>query len=52
MSVTRKLTPILAADVAGYSRLTGVDEEVTLARLWALRRKLIAPAIAKHLGVS
>jgi TolB-like protein len=48
--VQRKLTTILAADVAGYSRLTGVDEEGTIARLQVLRRELIDPAIAEHRG--
>jgi len=46
----RKLTTILAADVAGYSRLIGEDEEGTLARLGALRRDLIDPQIAAHQG--
>src|SRR5271165_1918181 len=48
MSETRKLAAILAADVAGYSRLAGADEERTLARLRALRRDLIDPTIAVH----
>ena len=48
--VQRRLAAILAADVAGYSRLTGVDEEGTIARLRALRRELIDPAIAAHRG--
>jgi adenylate cyclase len=48
--VQRRLAAILAADVAGYSRLTGADEEGTLARLRALRRELIDPAIAAHRG--
>ena len=48
--VQRRLTAILAADVAGYSRLTGADEEGTIARLRALRRELIDPAIAEHRG--
>jgi TolB-like protein/class 3 adenylate cyclase len=48
--VERKLAAILAADVAGYSRLAGVDEERTLARLRALRGDLIDPAIAAHHG--
>ncbi|HYM32478.1 MAG TPA: adenylate/guanylate cyclase domain-containing protein [Candidatus Cybelea sp.] len=48
--VERKLVAILAADVVGYSRLTGVDEEGTLARLRALRQELIDPAIAGHHG--
>jgi TolB-like protein/class 3 adenylate cyclase len=49
-NVERKLTTILAADVAGYSRLTGMDEEGTLARLRALRGDLIDPTIAVHHG--
>src|SRR5712671_2631459 len=44
--VERKLAAILAADVAGYSRLMGADEEGTLARLKAYRRELIDPKIA------
>jgi hypothetical protein len=43
MAETRKLAAILAADVAGYSRLAGADEERTLARLRGLRRHLIDP---------
>ena len=46
MSQTRRLAAILAADVAGYSRLMGRDEAGTLARLKALRRELIDPKIA------
>ena len=46
----RKLAAILAADVVGYSRLAGVDEERTLARLRALRSDLIDPTIAVHRG--
>ena len=41
MNQTRRLAAILAADVAGYSRLMGADEEGTLERLKALRRELI-----------
>src|ERR1700730_12798804 len=48
--VERKLAAILAADVAGYSRLMGADEEGTLARLKAHRRELIDPKIAEHRG--
>ena len=48
--VERKLAAILAADVAGYSRLVGVDEEGTLARLKALRRALVDPKIDEHRG--
>ena len=50
MAETRKLTAILAADVAGYSKLAGADEERTLARLRALRSDLIDPTIALHRG--
>jgi TolB-like protein/class 3 adenylate cyclase len=48
--VERRLTTILAADVVGYSRLTGVDEEGTVSRLRALRQELIDPVIAAHGG--
>ena len=50
MSQTRRLAAILAADVAGYSRLMGADEEGTLERLKALRRELLDPKIAVHNG--
>jgi adenylate cyclase len=50
MAETRKLAAILAADVAGYSKLTGTDEDRTLARLRGLRSDLIDPAIAAHRG--
>ena len=50
MAETRKLAAILAADVVGYSRLTGADEDRTLARLRALRSDLIDPTIAVHQG--
>jgi adenylate cyclase len=50
MSAERKLAAILAADVAGYSRLAGADEERTLARLRALRSDLIDPTISVHHG--
>jgi adenylate cyclase len=43
MSASRKLAAILAADVVGYSRLTGADEEGTLPRLKTLRREPIEP---------
>jgi adenylate cyclase len=46
----RRIAAILAADVAGYSRLVGDDEEGTLARLRALRRGLIDPEIGAHRG--
>jgi class 3 adenylate cyclase len=48
--VERRLAAILAADVAGYSRLMGQDEAGTLARLKAHRRELIDPSIAEHKG--
>lgn len=50
MAGQRKLTAILAADVVGYSRLTGADEDRTLARLRALRSDLIDPTVAIHGG--
>src|SRR6202035_4009170 len=50
MGETRKLAAILVADVVGYSRLAGTDEDRTLARLRALRSDLIDPAIAAHHG--
>ncbi|SDR64229.1 adenylate cyclase [Rhizobiales bacterium GAS113] len=46
----RRLTAILAADVAGYSRLMGADEEGTLIQLKACRRELVDPEIAEHRG--
>src|SRR5216683_288986 len=46
----RRLAAILAADVAGYSRLIGEDEEGTLAALKTLRAELIDPQIATHRG--
>ena len=49
-AVERKLVAILAADIAGFSRLVGLDEEGTLARLKALRRELVDPKIAEHRG--
>jgi adenylate cyclase len=48
--VERRLAAVLAADVAGYSRLMGADEEGTLARLKALRRELADPKIKEHRG--
>ena len=50
MSETRKLAAILVADVVGYSRLTGADEDRILARLRTLRSDLIDPTIAVHHG--
>jgi adenylate cyclase len=49
-AVGRKLAAILAIDVVGYSRLMGVDETGTHARLKELRQVLIEPAIAAHHG--
>lgn len=46
----RRLTAILAADIAGYSRLMGTDEEGTLARMKAHRRALVDPQIEEHHG--
>jgi class 3 adenylate cyclase len=48
--VERRLTAILAADVAGYSRLMGADEEGTLAQLKVHRQALIDPKITEHRG--
>ena len=50
MPPVRRLTAILAADVAGYSRLMGADEEGTHARLQGHLRELIEPNIAEHRG--
>jgi class 3 adenylate cyclase len=50
MSQTRRLAAILAADVAGYSRLMGADEEGTHERLKAHLRELVEPKIAEHRG--
>ena len=50
MASTRRLAAIFAADVAGYSRLMGIDEEGTLERLKAHRRELIDPKINEHRG--
>jgi class 3 adenylate cyclase len=48
--VERRLTAILAADVAGYSRLMAADEEGTLAALKTLRREVADPKIKEHRG--
>src|SRR5579864_8501861 len=48
--IARRLAAILAADVAGYSRMMGADEEGTLAALKAIRREIIEPKIAEHQG--
>ena len=50
MASTRRLAAILAADVAGYSRLMGQDEEGTHARLRAHLRELVDPKIKEHRG--
>src|SRR5229473_7272232 len=49
-TATRRLTTILAADVVGYSRLMGADEEGTLRRLRALRAELFDPTIEANRG--
>jgi adenylate cyclase len=49
-SPTRRLAAIVCMDVAGYSRLMGADEEGTLARVQALQRDVIEPALAAHRG--
>ena len=51
MGEIRKLAAILVADVVGYSRLAGADEDRTLSRLRGLRSDLIDPAIAAHHGL-
>src|SRR5512141_2942262 len=48
--VERRLAAILAADVAGYSRLMGTDEEGTLRQLKAHRKELVDPKITEHRG--
>src|SRR5450631_1819629 len=48
--VERRLAAVLAADVAGYSRLMGIDEERTLAQLKTFRKTLFDPGIATHRG--
>jgi adenylate cyclase len=50
MSESRKIAAILVADIVGYSRLAGADEDRTLSRLRGLRSDLIDPAIAAHHG--
>jgi adenylate cyclase len=50
MTQTRRLAPILAADMAGYSRLIETDEEGTLNRLRSIRAELLDPKIAEHRG--
>ena len=48
--IERRLAAILAADVAGYSRMTGVDEEGTHVQLQAHLRTLVDPKVAEHRG--
>ena len=50
MGETRKLAAILVADIVGFSRLAGIDEQRTLARIRALRGDLVDPAVAAHHG--
>jgi adenylate cyclase len=50
MSQTRRLAAILAADVVGYSRLIGADEEGTLNRLRSIRAEVIDSKITEHRG--
>jgi adenylate cyclase len=50
MPTVRRLAAILAADVAGYSRLVGADEEGTLDRIRSMRAEVIDPRIAAHHG--
>jgi adenylate cyclase len=50
MTATRRLAAILAADVAGYSRLIGADEEGTLNRLPWMRAEIIHPKVTEHRG--
>ena len=50
MQAERQLAAVVAADIAGYSRLMGADEEGTLAQLKACRRELIDPGIARRRG--
>ena len=50
MAGTRKISAIVVADIVGYSRLAGADEERTLARLRTLRSDLIDPTIAVQGG--
>ena len=50
MTATRRLAAILAADVGGYSRLIGADEEGTLNRLRSIRAEVIDPKVTEHHG--
>src|SRR5215470_18233636 len=49
-AVEHRFTVVMCADVVGYSRLMGIDEEGTLSRLNSVRRNLFDPAIAEHRG--
>jgi TolB-like protein len=49
-AVVRRLAAIVAADVVGYSRLTGEDEAGTLTRLKSRRKEIVEPAVARHRG--
>jgi adenylate cyclase len=50
MAETRKIAAILAADVVGFSRITGTDEDRTLARLRTLRAEVMDPTVASQNG--
>ena len=50
LDVERRLTTVLAADVVGYSRLTGADETGTLRHLTGRREEVLEPLIAEHHG--
>ena len=50
MAATRRLAAVLAADMAGYSRLIGVDEQGTLDRLRTIRSEIVDPSVATHNG--
>ena len=48
--VKRRLAAVLAADIAGYTRMMEADEDATMAAWWAARQDIIDPAIAQHNG--
>ena len=50
ISSPRRLAAILAADIVGYSRLMGADEEGTLARMKRYRREIVDPTLQEHYG--
>jgi len=50
MAATRRLAAVLAADMAGYSRLIGADEQGTLDRLRTIRSEIVDPSVATHNG--